>query len=217
MALFFKSKKSSVPAPASAAKAPSGAAAAPADPAVEARTLEIGADFLARARNAKTPMLAVWSEGLMDWAMKDEAFKVQIFRFVDCFPTLKDNDAVYDHLADYLAQPGVTPPPFVATALKAGVVMKGVVTRTMSSQITSMASKFIAGTDAASALPTLRRIWDSGLCFSVDLLGEACVSDEEADAYRQKYLDLVENLPATVASWPVNARLESDHLGPIPR
>jgi RHH-type proline utilization regulon transcriptional repressor/proline dehydrogenase/delta 1-pyrroline-5-carboxylate dehydrogenase len=217
MALFFKSKKSSVPAPASAAKAPSGAVAAPADPAVEARTLEIGADFLARARNAKTPMLAVWSEGLMDWAMKDEAFKVQIFRFVDCFPTLKDNDAVYDHLADYLAQPGVTPPPFVATALKAGVVMKGVVTRTMSSQITSMASKFIAGTDAASALPTLRRIWDSGLCFSVDLLGEACVSDEEADAYRQKYLDLVENLPATVASWPANARLESDHLGPIPR
>ena len=217
MALFFKSKKPSVPAPAPAAKAPTGTVAAPADPAVEARTLEIGADFLARARNAKTSMLAVWSEGLMDWAMKDEAFKVQIFRFVDCFPTLKDNEAVYDHLADYLGQPGVTPPPFVATALKAGAVMKSVVTKTMSSQITSMASKFIAGTDAASALPTLRKIWDSGLCFSVDLLGEACVSDEEADAYRQKYLDLVENLPGTVASWPANPRLESDHLGAIPR
>ena len=84
-------------------------------------------------------MLAVWSEGLMDWAMQDEAFKVQLFRFVDCFPTLKDNDAVYDHLTDYLAQPGVTPPPFVATALKAGSLAKGVVTKTMSGQITSMA------------------------------------------------------------------------------
>ena len=217
MALFFKSKKtSSTPAP-KTASAPVGRVVAPQDPAVEARTIAIGTEFLDRARGAKTNMLAVWSEGLMDWAMQDEAFKVQIFRFVDCFPTLKDSDAVYDHLTDYLAQPGVTPPPFVATALKAGVLMKGVVTKTMSSQITSMASKFIVGTDAASSLPTLRKIWDSGLCFSVDLLGEACVSDDEATAYRRKYLDLIENLPQAVASWGANARLESDHLGPIPR
>jgi len=218
MALFFTRKKPAAqPAPSPAPSAPGGRTVEPADPALEARTLEVGADFLARARAAKTNMLAVWSEGLMDWAMQDEAFKVQIFRFVDCFPTLKDNDAVYDHLTDYLAQPGVTPPPFVATALKAGVLMKGVVTKTMSTQITSMASKFICGTDAASSLPALRKIWDSGLCFSVDLLGEACVSDEEAEAYRRKYLDLIENLPGTVATWGANPRLETDHLGAIPR
>ena len=220
MALFFKSKKSvSAPAPVVAATRirDDGRIIAPLDAALEARALAIGSDFLTRARGAKTNMLAVWSEGLMDWAMQDEAFKVQIFRFVDCFPTLKDSDAVYEHLTDYLAQPGVTPPPFVATALKAGVLMKGVVTKTMSTQITSMASKFIAGTDAATALPTLRKVWDSGLCFSVDLLGEACVSDEEADAYRRKYLDLIENLPHAVSSFASNARLESDHLGPIPR
>ena len=73
------------------------------------------------------------------------------------------------------------------------------------------------GTDAASALPNLRTLWDDGIAFSVDLLGEACVSDAEAEAYQNKYLDLVNNLPATVASWKPNARLESDHLGPIPR
>ncbi|MEY2715160.1 MAG: Bifunctional protein PutA, partial [Planctomycetota bacterium] len=215
MALFFKPKKPTAPTPTKAAS-PAGKAIAR-DATVETRTLAIGTDFLTRARNARTGMLAVWSEGLMDWAMQDEAFKVQIFRFVDCFPTLKDNDAVYDHLTDYLAQPGVTPPPFVAAALKAGALAKGMVTKTMSGQITSMASKFIAGTDAASALPTLRKIWDSGLCFSVDLLGEACVSDEEAEAYRRKYLDLIENLPQTVAGWKSNPRLEGDHLGAIPR
>ena len=216
MAMFFKSKK---PVPAPATNAPTSAVGRTVqrDPAIEARTVVIGTDFLTRARNSRTGMLAVWSEGLMEWAMQDEAFKVQLFRFVDCFPTLKDNDAVYDHLTDYLSQPGVTPPPFVATALKAGALMKGVVTKTMSGQITSMASKFIAGTDAATALPTLKKIWDSGLCFSVDLLGEACVSDDEADAYRRKYLDLIENLPQTVASWGANPRLESDHLGAIPR
>ena len=217
MALFFKSKKP-VSKPATAAVlTPLGRAITPRDPAVEARAIEIGTEFLLRARAAKTGLLAVWSDGLMDWAMQDEAFKVQLFRFVDCFPMLRDSDAVYDHLTDYLSQPGVTPPPFVATLLKAGGLMKGVVTKTMSGQITSMASKFIVGTDAATSLPTLKTIWDSGLCFSVDLLGEACVSEEEADAYRRKYLDLIENLPRTVASWKSCPRLENDHLGPIAR
>ena len=80
-----------------------------------------------------------------------------------------------------------------------------------------MASKFIAGTDAKSALPGLRQMWDDGIAFSVDLLGETCVSDMEADDYARKYLDLIQNLPSHVAGWPHNPRLESDHLGAIPR
>ena len=167
MALFFKSKASKpaavAPSTKVGAQAPVGRLIAALDPATEVRAIEIGTDFLNRARKAKVGVLAVWSEGLMDWAMKDEAFKVQLFRFVDCFPTLKDSDAVYEHLTDYLSQPGVTPPPFVATALKAGFVAKGLVSKTMSGQITSMAQKFIAGTDAKDALPALQKIWDSGL------------------------------------------------------
>ncbi|MEC9373017.1 MAG: bifunctional proline dehydrogenase/L-glutamate gamma-semialdehyde dehydrogenase, partial [Planctomycetota bacterium] len=67
------------------------------------------------------------------------------------------------------------------------------------------------------ALPGLKRLWDDDIAFSVDLLGEACVSDAEADMYRDKYLDLVANLPETVSSWKKNELLERDHLGPIPR
>ena len=87
MAMFFKSKK---PVPAPATNAPTSAVGRTVqrDPAIEARTVVIGTDFLTRARNSRTGMLAVWSEGLMEWAMQDEAFKVQLFRFVDCFPTL---------------------------------------------------------------------------------------------------------------------------------
>jgi len=80
-----------------------------------------------------------------------------------------------------------------------------------------MASKFILGTDAASALPNLKDLWNDGIAFSVDLLGEACVSDAESEHYQRKYLDLINNLPSQVAGWKPNPRLESDHLGPIPR
>ena len=208
MALFSRKSKvaPSVPAPVSTG-------------ASEARISEIGSDMLARARGHKTGLLSAkfYSDALMEWSMKDPNFKVQMFRFVDAFPMLKTTDDVYDHLRDYLDQPGVSVPPVIAAGLKAGGLAKGLAVRTISSQITSMASKFIAGTDAASALPGLKAMWDDGIAFSVDLLGETCVSDEEADTYQTKYLDLVRNLPGAVQAWKGDARLESDHLGGIPR
>lgn len=187
--------------------------------ASEARIQEIGRDMLARARGGKAGMLSgkFWSDKLMNWSMKDQAFKVQLFRFVDAYPTLTTPEMVHEHLTDYLTQPGVTLPAGLDLGLKAGGIAKGLLSSTMSSQIKGMAGKFIAGVDAASALPGLRRLWDDGIAFSVDLLGEACVSDLEADLYRDKYLDLVRTLPGAVAGWKGVPRLERGHLGDVPR
>ena len=216
------------------------------DDPFERRVFELGRDFLAEARSHKTGLLSrrFWNDKLMDWSMKDEAFKVQLFRFVDAFPNFTTPDEIYDHLIDFMSQPGVKPPPGMQLGLKAGGAMKGTVAKTMAAQITGMAEKFIAGTDAADAKDKLRRMWDNGMAFSVDLLGEACISDAEADAYQQKYLDLVQNLPKWVNDWPpanpadaadaadavgrASARRgpdvvlkhdlrDVDHLGPIPR
>src|SRR5262249_52355181 len=153
---------------------------------------------------------AFWSDKLMDWAMKDAGFKVQLFRFVDAFPTLRSADEIHEHLADSMAQPGVRPPPGFDLGLRAGGLVKGVAGKAIASQIGSMAGKFIAGTNAADALPKLHAIRRAGLAFSVDLLGEACLSDEEAAEYQRKYLDLIENLPREVGSWPEDARLDRD-------
>ncbi|MEL7239808.1 MAG: proline dehydrogenase family protein, partial [Planctomycetota bacterium] len=185
----------------------------------EQRAQQIGRQLLDAARANAGGLLSkkFWNDKLMDYAMKDPAFKVQLFRFVDTFPTLRTPDQIYEHLMDYMSQPGVKAPPMIATGMKAGGVMKGTFAKTMASQITGMANGFIAGTDAKDALPKLTKLWKNGLAFSVDLLGEACVSDAEADMYLQKYLDLVENLPAAVKDWTPNERLEKDHLGDIPR
>ncbi|MDX2132548.1 MAG: proline dehydrogenase family protein [Planctomycetota bacterium] len=219
--MAFFSRKSKQPQAVVVVPAPSaGVAAGPASTGgSEARVLELGGDMLARARAHKSSLLSsrFYSDALMEWSMKDPNFKVQLFRFVDCFPMLKTPEDIYDHLTDYLSQPGVTVPGVIDAAIKAGKLAKGLAASQIGKQITGMASKFIAGTDAASALPGLKSLWDDGIAFSVDLLGEVCVSDEEADHYQRKYLDLVQNLPGAVAAWPGVARLESDHLGPIPR
>ncbi|MBX3365348.1 MAG: proline dehydrogenase family protein [Phycisphaeraceae bacterium] len=214
MPLFKSKRRTSAP--------PSGQAAAPAasgDASAESRILALGSEMLDRARGHKAGILSAkfYSDKLMNWSMKDQNFKVQMFRFVDCFPVLTTPEMIHDHLTDYLTQPGVKLPPGFELGIKAGGLAKGLFAGTISSQIKGMASKFIAGTDAASALPRLKSLWKDGIAFSVDLLGEACVSDAEADAYQAKYADLVENLPETVAGFAADARLERDHLGGVPR
>ena len=225
MSIFTRSKTTDPVEVSAARTAPSQEAPAigeplpPTDPQLEEQTLKLGRSFLESARKNKQGILSsqFWSDKLMDWAMKDEAFKVQLFRFVDTFPMMRTPEQVHDHLVDYLTQPGVTSPPGMALGLKAGGLLKGTMSKTVAKQITSMAEKFIAGTDAASALPTLQKLWSREIGFSVDLLGEACVSDAEAIMYQGKYLDLVGNLPETVSTWKANDLLERDHLGPIPR
>ncbi len=226
MGLFSKKSK---PGPAAhttaSGPAPSRVPATPAAPvstnsdADEARILALGEEMLTNARTHKSGILSAkfYSDKLMNWSMSDPNFKVQMFRFVDCFPALTTPDMIHDHLTDYLTQPGVKLPPGFDIGLKAGGIAKGLMSSTISSQIKGMASKFIAGTDAASALPGLRTLWDDGIAFSVDLLGEACVSEHEADEYAKKYLDLITSLPGTVAGWKPQERLEKDHLGAIPR
>jgi RHH-type proline utilization regulon transcriptional repressor/proline dehydrogenase/delta 1-pyrroline-5-carboxylate dehydrogenase len=224
MALFTRSKPSpSTSTPVhTGATVPDGSASAKQlnhSPHVEAITKRIGTELLDAARSHKAGMLSAqfWSDKLMSWSMKDPGFKVQLFRFVDAFPTLTTPQQVHEHLVDYLSQPGVELPPGMALGMKAGGIAKGLMSKTVANQITSMAGKFIAGTNAADALPELRRSWNKGLGFSVDLLGEACVSSAEAEGYREKYLDLVRGLPSAVADWPANEVLDRDHLGPIAR
>lgn len=189
------------------------------DPDLEARILAIGGELLEEARGRKRGLLsaAFWSDKLMDWAMKDEAFKVQLFRFVDAFPTLHTPELIHDFFVDAMAQPGVKPPTGFGLGMAAGGMFKGTLAKTLTSQITGMAERFIAGTDATSALPRLKALWSQGIGFSVDLLGEACLGQAEAQAYQRRYLDLVQTLPTAVAGWPTQERLETDHLGPVPR
>ncbi|MEM6315920.1 MAG: proline dehydrogenase family protein, partial [Planctomycetota bacterium] len=158
-----------------------------------------------------------WNDKLMAWAMQDPAFKTQLFRFVDVFPSLRNKEAVHAHVIDYLTQPGVKLPPGMGLGLAAGGLSKGMFVKTVTGRIEQMARSFIAGTDAHDALPKLRDRWKRRMAFSVDLLGEACVADAEADVYQQRYIDLIRALPTEVDTWPADDLLERDHLGHIPR
>ena len=55
--------------------------------------------------------------------------------------------------------------------LKAGGIMQGTMTKTVTKQIKKMAERFIAGTDAQTALPSLENIWKEGISIFYDQVG----------------------------------------------
>ena len=186
---------------------------------VESRSLQIGNELLGDVRAGRNGILSsgFWSNQLLNLAWENPALKVQLFRFVDVFPMLTTPDQVYDYLSDYLRQPAVNVPWTIAAGLRVAGLAKAILAKTVSRQIKALAGSFIAGADATASLGTLRRLWRDGIAFSVDLLGEACLSDQEARAYRRRYLDLIETLAEQVRQWPANPQLEADDVGPVPR
>ena len=181
--------------------------------------MHIGGRLLAGVRKHRKGLFSAgfWSDQLVSWTMKDPSFRTQLFRFIDVFPMLRSPQQIDDYLSDYLSQPGVTLPAGLDLGLKAGHLAKGLVAKTLTDRIAALAGNFIAGSDATTALPVLRGLWKQGVAFSVDLLGEACLSTAEAEVYQRRYLDLLEVLPAEAGRWPGEPRLENDHLGPLPR
>ena len=78
---------------------------ASAEQQIESATLRIGR-MLAEQSAGHVPSLfdrRWWSSNLLDWCMRNEAFKVQLFRFVDVLPSLRSDAQVAGRSARTIA------------------------------------------------------------------------------------------------------------------
>ena len=71
---------------------------------------------------------------------------------------------------------------------------------------TGMARRFIAGSNLEEALRTVAKLRRKQLAFTVDLLGEATITEAEAERCQEAYLHLVDGLSRAVNAWPATAR-----------
>ncbi|MEW6440083.1 MAG: proline dehydrogenase family protein, partial [bacterium] len=145
-----------------------------------------------------------WAGRTLEWCMRDEGFKTEMFRFVDVFPYLNRPESVVRHMQEYFGRPGLQLPQALRFVLE-HAAPESVAARMMAMPITrnieSMARQFIAGADAREALPALERLRARGIAFTVDLLGEAVVSEEEADRHLERNFELLEVLDRAQRSW----------------
>lgn len=188
----------------------------------EAQVLAIGQEILAQMGKESPGIFKkdYWQGQIMEWSMKMPAFKVEMFRFVDVLPVLHDSTDVARHIQEYFCRPEQDFPQALQWGLKTlkpGSMMARMAASQIEKNVVSMARSFIAGTDAEDAMSALRKLWKREVAFTVDLLGEATVSEQEAADYERRYLDLIENLAAEVGRWKGNPRLERDAWGEIPR
>lgn len=160
-----------------------------------------------------------WTRALLDWCMKDQTFKVQLFRFVDVLPSLQNDDQVARLMQEYFGETEVLPPLVQWGIQVLGTSRLGarLTAKSLRHHIYQMAHTFIAGASIQDALPVLTRLWNSGRGFSVDLLGETTASEREADEYRDRCLEALKALHQAACLWESNKALEADHLGPLPR
>jgi RHH-type proline utilization regulon transcriptional repressor/proline dehydrogenase/delta 1-pyrroline-5-carboxylate dehydrogenase len=177
--------------------------------AVRAKGLEIF-----RLMGTETPAVfdrKWWAGRMMERVMCDPALKVPLFRFVDVLPALTDSRRIAAHAREYFAADNAPLPRLVnsllsatgsgpAAALTAFLVKRGVA---------RFSKTFIAGETPGAAMKSLRRLWDEGKTFTVDILGEVVVSEAEADTYRDHYVLLAETLSREMSGWPaLDPRLE---------
>ena len=81
-----------------------------------------------------------------------------------------------------------------------------------------MAHRFIVGrAPREAAARRCAHLWKDGVACSLDLLGEATVTQDEADRYAERCVEALDELAEGDAAWPSRAALEADSRGPLPR
>src|SRR5882762_5341481 len=143
---------------------------------------------------------------MMALSMRDEHFKVQMFRFVDVLASLRRGGEIVRHLDEYFADMRNGFAPVVQTGVHLAKIVPWLSGQILRWNVSGMARQFIAGKNPRDVMKTLRKRHRQGIGFTVDLLGEAVVSEKEATEYSARCFDLLEVLARATRGW-------SDPLG----
>lgn len=189
---------------------------------VEAETQRIGRK-LWESMERRSPSIFErrwWDDRILSWAMSDESVKVQMFRFVDVLPMLKTHESVTGHLQEYFDDVRKALPWAARLGLNVSqpnTVLGRMVAVNARTNARNMAKRFIAGENVEEVLQSVAKLRRQGFAFTLDLLGEAVMSEREAEAYQKAYLELIEGLAPQVNDWAENVQIDCDQFGPIPR
>jgi RHH-type proline utilization regulon transcriptional repressor/proline dehydrogenase/delta 1-pyrroline-5-carboxylate dehydrogenase len=192
----------------------------------EAKTQEIAKQLLEATQEKKRSFFAQMrdqmrlDDKLLAWAMSNPGLRVQLFRFIDVLPALRSKSEIARHLQEYLGDPSVelpgnlknilnfTDPDSAPAQLAATTVAKAVET---------LAHKYISGETIQQAIKTIDRLRKEKMAFTLDLLGEAVITEAEAQSYLESYLELMEQLTQQAQQWSSVPEIDVADGEPLPK
>ena len=145
-----------------------------------------------------------WDDKVLDWTMANPGLRVQMFRFIDAIPALQSKAEIANHFQQYMS----------AEAVELPSALKGILNfsdpdsfpaqtaaATITKAVETLAYKYIAGENINEVIKTIDRLRKEGMTYTIDLLGEAVITEAEAKEYLQRYLDLIEQLTKKAQTW----------------
>jgi len=183
---------------------------------VEQQVSACGERLLASANRARQHSHG-WIDRLMARTIVDENFRIQALRFVDVLPALDDDRALARHLQEYFGE--LELPELAEWGLKHSNEpwASRIAAPTVRFTLRGLARKFMGGSQLHHALTSISRLRHQGMNFTLDLLGEATISELEAERYQQEYLQMIDSLSAPLANWHQNDLLDRSNGRPSPR
>jgi RHH-type transcriptional regulator, proline utilization regulon repressor / proline dehydrogenase / delta 1-pyrroline-5-carboxylate dehydrogenase len=145
-----------------------------------------------------------WDDKLLSWTMDNPKLRVQLLRLIDCLPALTTKAEIARHLQEYLNDEAVELPAALKNLLNftgTEAISAQVAATTLTTAVETLARKYIAGETIPQALHTIEQLRKQSLTFTMDLLGEAVVTETEAQDYLDKYLQLMAQLTTAAQSW----------------
>ena len=152
-----------------------------------------------------------WYKKMLSWTVSDKKLKTSLFRFIDVLPSLSNERQFLSHFKEYFKDQDIGR---ITSGL--GQLAPSLMVRNIKKQISQVAKMFITGSDIKEALKVISKNWENSLAFSMDILGEATLSEQEAESYCNQYFQLMDSLVSAQKSWPKKEILQQDSLGPIP-
>jgi proline dehydrogenase len=166
---------------------------------------------------ARHPLRALDSKA-MELAEGDDRLRAALFRLVDVTPACRSLDDLAVHLRGYLEEIEERPPPLeVAMRMAGSRAGRKALGVAAAAGVRHMAHRFIVGESPRAALRAIEHQWRDGVATSLDLLGEATVTQEEADRYAGRCEEAFRTLAAAAERWPERPVLERDSCGVVPR
>jgi len=165
---------------------------------VEDLTQSLGRELFTLVQKETRPIIKSfwWKEKAIMWFARDDNLRTQMLRFVDVFPVLQTTAEKNQHMREYLIQ-GLphTPPIFrIADTLSRFPMGAKIVASVAEQSVKTVGQHFIVGSTPEEVLIAIRKLQKEGVSYTLDVLGEAVLSESEADKYMQKYISFMEQL-----------------------
>jgi len=184
---------------------------------LEERIQTLGHELLDKA--VKQADEQSWLDQLVTYAIRDPQFRIQTLRFIDVLPSLNNDIELTHHLQEYFGNLNTPIPELAQWGLKQSDTpwLAHIAAPLVRLTVRAFSRKFMGGSSIKTASQTVNKLMHKGMSCSLDILGEASISEKEAEQYQQAYLEMIPAMSKQMQQWDTSKNLGQLHHREIPR